>query len=163
METKAFSWKSGILICLVVGLLVAGLSAFAQTRGWGMQVFSGEAGTSTPAAAMGAGISYEVPGQPVRLIIPAIGVDANVQSVGLWWKVPTEIGIPTNFTDVAWYNGGPLPGEPGSAVIDGHLDGATVQQAVFYNLDKLQPGDDVQVVDNTGKTLHFTVLARQAL
>jgi LPXTG-site transpeptidase (sortase) family protein len=114
---------------------------------------------ATTTAPLGAGVSYEAPSMPVRLIIPAIGVDANIQSVGMWWKVPTDMGIPTNFTDVGWYNLGPRPGEPGSAVIDGHLDGATVAQAVFYNLGKLQPGDSVEVVDAGGKTLHFVVVA----
>ena len=66
--------------------------------------------------------------------------------------------IPTNFTDVAWYNGGPRPGMPGSAVIDGHLDGKDVPQAVFYNLKLLQPGDLVEVVDDTGDVLQFRVV-----
>ncbi len=68
------------------------------------------------------------------------------------------MGIPTNFTDVGWYNKGPKPGEPGSAVIDGHLDGKEVKEAVFYNLQNLKPGDDVQIVDSKGTTHHFKVI-----
>ena len=44
------------------------------------------------------------------------------------------MGVPTNFTDVGWYRYGPAPGTPGNAVIDGHLDGKSVPEAVFYNL-----------------------------
>lgn len=162
METKVFSVKSAILVCLVVGLLVAGLSAFAQTSGWGMQVFGGTSTSTTPTttqpiATQGSGSSYDIPGRPTRLVIPSIGVDANVQSVGMWWRDPSQIGIPTNFTDVAWYNGGPKPGEPGSAVIDGHLDGKSVKEAVFFNLDKLKPGDLVEVTGSDGKTIQFKV------
>lgn len=161
MHARAFSWKIALLLVLVVGLLVAGLSAFAQSQGWGMQILSGGA-TTTPATTtsvvMGGGTSYDKPSLPQRLIIPAIGVDAHVQSVGYWWKDPTEMGIPTNFTDVAWFNEGPRPGEPGSAVIDGHLDGKEVEKAVFYDLDKLKPGDMVEVVDSAGKSLQFKVV-----
>ena len=159
-STKSFSWTAALLICLGAAVVAVVLSVFIQTRGIVVDASTQDPQpVATTTVATGSGSSFEVPGQPVRLIIPAIGVNANVQSVGNWWRVPTDMGIPTNFTDVAWYNLGPKPGEPGSAVIDGHLDGATVQQAVFYNLGKLKPGDDVQVVDNTGKTLHFTVVA----
>ena len=60
--------------------------------------------------------------------------------------------------DVAWYKGGPLPGMPGSAVIDGHVDGKNVPKAVFYNLGKLKKGDTVQVVNAGGETLSFKVI-----
>jgi LPXTG-site transpeptidase (sortase) family protein len=72
------------------------------------------------------------------------------------------MSIPTNFTDVAWYNGGPRPGMPGSAVIDGHLDGQYVQRAVFYNLQNLKVGDAVKVVDASGTTFTFQVVASKA-
>jgi len=158
---KKFSWGSTILVTLVVGLGVAGLSIFLQTHG-GLGVLHGfsmetsipAVGSSTPA---GIGNSFEAPSKPVRLIIPAIGVNANIQSVGLAWQNNGEMGIPTNFTDVGWYNQGPRPGAPGSAVIDGHLDGKNVPEAVFYHLGDLKPGDLVEVVDAGGKTLQFRV------
>ncbi len=157
---KRFSWRSAVLLSIGVAVITLVGSILLQTHA---QVFISSleqgAATTTVAQAKGVGTSYDVPGAPKRLIIPAIGVNAYIQSVGMWWKDPTEIGIPTNFTDVAWYNGGPKPGEPGSAVIDGHLDGATVAQAVFFDLDKLQPGDMVQIVDSDGKTLNFKVTA----
>jgi sortase (surface protein transpeptidase) len=68
------------------------------------------------------------------------------------------MSIPTNFTDVAWYNGGPLPGMPGNAVIDGHLDGHNVKEAVFYHLGDLAPGDLVEVVDSAGIIWKFQVV-----
>lgn len=155
-----------LILSLGVGLVMFGGSILLQTRivaaqgGVRIPFFAGDTdAASAPAAAPeppGVGVSYEA---PVRLVIPAIGVDANIQSVGRWWRDPSEIGIPTNFTDVAWYSGGPLPGEPGSAVIDGHYDGKDVQQAVFYNLGKLKKGDTVEVVNKNGTTLQFAVVA----
>ncbi len=159
--TSIFSWRTAILVSFGVGLLAAGLSVFLQTQGFTVQALSAQ--NPEPVAVVatsttGVATSFEIPGRPARLIIPAIGVDANVQSVGLFWNGDGSMGIPTNFTDVAWYNGGPRPGEPGSAVIDGHLDGRNVKEAVFYNLDKLTTGDVVEVVDTKGKTLQFRVV-----
>ena len=156
--------KKAVFLIIGVGLLTAGLSLFLQTSGFTVQAFL--PGGQTPAttteafapAPAGNGSSYTVPGAPARLRIPAIGVDATVQSVGLSWKGTGDMGIPTNFTDVAWYNGGPAPGAPGSAVINGHLDGKEVPQAVFYNLGKLKPGDLVEVEDKKGMLLQFRVV-----
>lgn len=157
--TALFSWKTAFLVSLGVGLLVAGLSIFIQTHGLTVAALITKdtpvsEATSTP---VGIGTTFEAPGKPVRLIIPTIGVNANIQSVGLAWQGNGEMGIPTNFTDVGWYNGGPRPGEPGSAVIDGHLDGRNVKEAVFYDLGNLKAGDLVEVVDAGGKTWQFKV------
>lgn len=96
---------------------------------------------------------------PSRLIIPSISVDANIQSVG---KVAGgRMGIPSNFTDVAWYNLGPKPGEKGSAVIDGHLDTVKDANAVFIKLSELKSGDQVFVVDKSGQKIKFRVLGSE--
>jgi LPXTG-site transpeptidase (sortase) family protein len=93
----------------------------------------------------------------VRLIIPAIHVDAPIEPVGLvegkYLAVPTQ----NPWEDVGWYRYGPLPGEQGSAVIDGHLDRPGALPAVFWNLHKLQAGDIVMVVDASGKIWRFRV------
>ena len=157
---KIFSWKTAIILSFGAGLLAVSLSVFFQTRGLTAKAFSAEDPVPVAAAIAPAGLgsSFEVPGQPVRLIIPSIGVNANIQSAGLSWRGNGDMSVPTNFTDVAWYNQGPLPGSPGSAVIDGHLDGKDTPQAVFYNLGSLKPGDLVEVVDVRGKTLQFKVV-----
>lgn len=95
----------------------------------------------------------------VRLIIPTIDVDAPIESVGLvegkYLAVPTQ----SPWEDVGWYQYGPLPGERGNAVIDGHLDRPGALPAVFWNLHKLQVGDVVMVVDASGKIWRFRVTA----
>lgn len=147
--------KKAALIVVAIGLLTAGLSAYTQS--WFFGLGNSSRVDSAPIV-VGQGSSFEQPDRPHRLIIPAIGVDANVQKVGLAWQGTGDMGIPTNFTDVGWYKDGPAPGAPGSAVIDGHLDGKDVPEAVFYNLDKLKKGDEVSVVDATGKTFTFRVV-----
>lgn len=170
-SSKTFSWKKALILAAAAGLLTACLSIVIQANGESFikQFVEAESSSAAipapvpvrepaPVAAVGLGSSFNTPATPARLVIPAIGVDAAIQSVGLFWNGNGEMGIPTNFTDVAWYNGGPLPGMPGSAVIDGHLDGKSVKEAVFYRLGDLKPGDLVDVIDKNGTKFEFQVI-----
>lgn len=93
-------------------------------------------------------------GKPLRLRIPAIGVDAAVDHVGL--TPEGDMDVPTTWMNVGWYKSGPRPGETGNAVIDGHLDSET-DIAVFWHLRKLKPGDTIEVDDDRGRTHVFRV------
>jgi LPXTG-site transpeptidase (sortase) family protein len=92
---------------------------------------------------------------PLHLIIPKLSVNANVQKVGI--AKSGSIAVPSNFTDVAWYKYGVLPGAPGSAVMDGHVDNALSLPGVFKHLDSLTKGDDIYVQTAGGTNLHFVV------
>jgi len=94
---------------------------------------------------------------PVRLVIPAIEINASVESVGI--RSDSDLATPTQhpWEDVGWYDLGPFPSERGSAVIDGHLDRPGGYPAVFWRLRDIQVGDDVQVIGSAGKALHFRV------
>ena len=98
---------------------------------------------------------------PLWLVIPAINVDAPVKAVGV--NAEGALGVPSDAVHVAWYKYGPEPGMPGAAVIDGHLDTKTSPQAVFYDLDKLHPGDEVDVRTVGGQTIAFTVTKVEAI
>src|SRR6266702_3136644 len=63
-----------------------------------------------------------VPPPFVRLLIPAIGVNAPIESVEVRPDGTMEKPAQRPWNDVGWYNSGPRPGERGSAVIAGHLD-----------------------------------------
>jgi len=93
------------------------------------------------------------PPLPVRLKIPAIGVDAAVEYVGL--TSDGAVGVPNNPADAAWFNLGPSPGENGSAVIVGHYGGK--KASVFDNLYKLRKGDRLYIEDEFGTTTTFVV------
>ena len=95
-------------------------------------------------------------GAPEMLIIPKIGVDAAIQVVGL--TANGRMGIPTNFTDVAWYKFGPKPGDPGSSAINGHLDTVTDSNAVFARLDEIKKGDEIYILDKDGQEIKFRVI-----
>lgn len=95
---------------------------------------------------------------PVHITIPSVGIDASIESLGT--TADGNMATPTQspWTATGWYNLGPRPGEPGSAVIDGHLDRPGGAPAVFWNLRNVQPGASVTVTDADGKVLQFRVL-----
>lgn len=91
-----------------------------------------------------------------RLIIPSIGVNADIQKVGVDPK--GEMEVPRNFGEVGWFEFGAHPGEKGSAVIAGHFDGKNGGAGVFFNLYKLKKGDKLFVEDSGGAAIAFVVL-----
>lgn len=109
----------------------------------------------TSSSSAGTISSPGTPAKPSELIIPAISVDAHVQYVGLAYS--GNMGVPNNFTDVAWYKNGPIPGQMGSAVMDGHVDNGLSLAGVFKHLEDVKVGDDIYVVTVTGQKLHFVI------
>jgi LPXTG-site transpeptidase (sortase) family protein len=98
---------------------------------------------------------YSGPRPPGRLIIRSIGVNAPVLGVGI--DKTGAMGVTNESYDVGWYNRGPAPGDPGDAVIDGHLDWYDTSHAVFFNLKNVQVGDDIEVQRLDGVSHHFKV------
>lgn len=95
------------------------------------------------------------PGLPVRLKIPKIKVDAKFETVGL--TAQGAVDVPKNFTNVAWYNLSPIPGERGSAIITGHYGRKGGKSSAFDNLHKLRVGDKLYVEDEKGNSISFIV------
>ncbi|MFA6397529.1 MAG: class F sortase [Candidatus Paceibacterota bacterium] len=91
---------------------------------------------------------------PARIKIPKIKINTNIEFVGLNSK--GEVGVPNGPSSVAWFNLGPIPGEIGSAVIDGH-SGWKNGPAVFDNLYKLKKGDKILIEDKKGMITTFVV------
>ena len=94
---------------------------------------------------------------PVRLIIPAISVNAPIEQVSLLSSGNLDTPQQNPWTDTGWYKNGPRPGERGSAVIDGHLNRPGNTPAVFWYLNTLRPGDKIMVVTSSNRTLTFHV------
>ena len=100
-------------------------------------------------------VSTSTSSLPKRLIVPTLGIDANVQYVTV--NAKGNMGTPNNFTDVSWYKPGTEPGKVGSAVMAGHVDNGLSLAGVFKKLDTIQVGDDVYVQETNGTKLHFKV------
>lgn len=107
---------------------------------------------------LGTNTQTENPGLPVRLKIPSINVDASVEDIGI--TSTGAMGVPNNPLDVGWFDLGARPGEKGSGVIAGHLNGKNGEDGVFTNLHKLKEGDKLYVEDESGVT--FTFIVRQS-
>lgn len=91
--------------------------------------------------------------RPVRLQIPAIGVDSTLMDLGL--KADRTLEVPPQGFPAGWYTGAPTPGELGPAIIAGHVD--WTGPGVFYNLRNLKPGDKVSVTREDSSIAAFRV------
>jgi LPXTG-site transpeptidase (sortase) family protein len=100
-------------------------------------------------------IEYNVFGLPLRIKIPAIGVDANIEHVGL--TLQGAVDAPKGPSNGGWFDLGPRPGENGNAIIVGHYGWKNNMRAVFDDLHKLEKGDKIYVEDENGEIIIFAV------
>jgi sortase (surface protein transpeptidase) len=154
-------WPAGPLaIMALAGLLVSGCGAPALSTAAARSPRAGPA-TATATAHEPPGVAgfhsvrtYDQPALPVRLQIPAIGVSTPLVNLG---RLPDgSLEVPKPWDVAGWYDKGPRPGQPGPAVILGHVD-STNGPAVFYQLRSLRPGDTVRVGLADGRILVFRV------
>ncbi|WP_225860534.1 class F sortase [Streptomyces triticiradicis] len=97
------------------------------------------------------------PAEPVRLRIPAIGVDAALVRLGLD-KAGALRPPPEGDPGLAgWYGGGTTPGSRGTAVTTGHVDTRDGRRGVFYRLGAVTKGERIEVGRVDGRTAVFTV------
>ena len=90
----------------------------------------------------------------MRLTVPAIGVETPLVRLGL--EPDRTMQVPEDFGRAGWFAEGPAPGQPGPAVIAGHVDSRT-GPAVFYRLRDLRPGDHIDVTRADRTRLRFVV------
>jgi hypothetical protein len=94
---------------------------------------------------------------PVRLEIARIEVSTGLLRLGKDGHGAVEVPTgPHQWDSAGWYAAGTRPGDPGSAVILGHVD-SKAGPAVFYRLRELRRGDLVEVVRADGSRVRFTV------
>jgi sortase (surface protein transpeptidase) len=86
--------------------------------------------------------------------LPSIGVTSPLEHLAR--QDDGTIAAPVDFDMAGWFSAGPQPGQPGPAVIAGHVDSKT-GPAVFYRLRDLQPGDPVEVRREDGRVVTFRV------
>jgi hypothetical protein len=94
---------------------------------------------------------------PAQLLIPLLRVHRAVEPVGT--NRSGVMNLPVNGWNAGWYQGGPIPGAPGDAVIEGHA-GFPNQPMIFGKLSTLRPGDQIVVVLADKSQRLFTVLSQ---
>ena len=92
--------------------------------------------------------------RPVQLLIPALDVHRAIEGVGV--NRAGVLNQPVNSWNAGWYTGGPVPGAPGDAVIEGHA-GYPGKPMIFGRLVMLKPGDRIIVVLADGTRQLFLV------
>lgn len=97
---------------------------------------------------------------PVRLRIPAIGVDAPVQPTGV--QSGGALAIPPDPSDIGWWAGGGFPGDvSGAVILVGHIDSAASGPGALYRLQNVRPGQRITVLA-AGRTYRYRVVALHA-
>ena len=109
---------------------------------------------TVPAPVVAEAGTEETSAAPVRVRVPAIGVDSELLRLG---TDPAGVLVPPDDPDRAgWFTGGAVPGDVGPAVVAGHVDWIE-GPAVFVRLRELDPGDEVVVDREDGTAARFTV------
>ncbi|KGH48232.1 class F sortase [Modestobacter sp. KNN46-3] len=115
---------------------------------------AGSSVTSTPTAAAPVQPAVLAASVPVRVQIPAIGVDSELMDLGL--QADGTMEVPAGGFPAGWYTGAPTPGERGPAVLAGHVDWGGAP-GVFAELRDVVPGDEITVSRADGSTAVFAV------
>jgi sortase (surface protein transpeptidase) len=98
---------------------------------------------------------------PVRLVVPALGVDTVVDPVGV--EPDGQMTIPAEVDRVGWYRFGPAPGAAGSAVIAGHVDDREQGLGAMAPLREAEVGAEVVVTDAAGTAQLWYVVSRELI
>jgi hypothetical protein len=156
---------AGGLTLLVIGASPAppppGRPAAAPVATVGSPAASGQGAPIPIASSAAPGPVVDTQGMgasaPVRLVIPAIGVDTSLMSLGLNPDGTVEVPPLKAGAPAGWYRNLRTPGEVGPAVMLGHVDTAHDGPAVFYRLRELRPGDVASVARADGTVAVFVV------
>jgi sortase (surface protein transpeptidase) len=101
-------------------------------------------------------LSYSV---PTHVDVPAVNLHADVITVGI--NPDGTVGTPalSDAKVAAWYDRSPTPGQPGSSIIDAHVDSAMMSdyRGAFFYLGLAKPGMEVDVTRSDHSVAVFTI------
>ena len=164
------SRKDWIFLVVVVAVFAAAGAFFLNwIHGFGPPSAAASSGSGTAAAAAGPG------GRSNRLIMPSIKVDAPVVPEGASGPDGGALDVPSSVHVVGWWDGvwqsptGEVrekvarPGQPGVALLAGHIDSAVQGPGVLYRLQSVKPGAPVTVYGDHGAVTHWKVTRLQVV
>ncbi|MFG2057349.1 class F sortase [Micromonospora sp. NPDC048930] len=153
--TRAARGRSPWSVPLAVLLVLVGV--FATGAGLGRTAGPFDwTDTATGSTTRGAEPARAPASRPVSLSVPAIKVTAPITPVGQARDGSVDVPPLTQHNQTGWYDRGAVPGEPGRAIIVGHVDTKS-GPAVFYHLRDLKPGDRIEVTRSDRSVVTFTV------
>ncbi|MFB7497411.1 class F sortase [Streptomyces sp. NPDC056161] len=127
--------------------------------GAGKAVGGGAVVGGVPATAGSAGTAPRPLGRsvPVRLRIPAIGVDTPLLQLGLEPDGAVQVPPVTAHDRAGWYRNSPTPGQVGPSVLLGHVTVGSYGDGVFRHLAQLRAGEKIVAVLENGRQAEFAV------
>jgi LPXTG-site transpeptidase (sortase) family protein len=139
------------LTLVVIAVVVAALGLGAV----GYALRSGDKARWNPEPTAATASTPPVGPPPTKVRIPSIGVESGL--VELHLDANGKLEAPKDYATAGWYADGTRPGDPGPAIIAGHVD--TVHgPAVFKRLRDLAAGATVEVTRGDS-VVTFKVLA----
>lgn len=103
-------------------------------------------------------------GVPKRLVIPALGVDAPFERIGVDETAPTDasgkhpLGVPVDRKNAGWYADGPEPGSgTGTVLVNGHTyrNGSAIFREDFSTT--VEDGQLIHLIQDNGSTCSYRV------
>jgi LPXTG-site transpeptidase (sortase) family protein len=94
---------------------------------------------------------------PVRLQIPAIGVDTPVMRLGLAADGTVQVPPIEANSPAGWYKYSPTPGQVGPSVLLAHVTVGAYGDGVFRHLARLRQGDRIVARLENGTAAEFAV------
>jgi sortase (surface protein transpeptidase) len=148
----------GLVLVAVGGFIVAhALSAGAKLPPAAAQNIPATVSTNVPFAPKAGTVAAPLAtSAPMRIDIPAIGVNAPVTELGLNADGTVQVPPLDNHNLAGWYDRSVAPGAKGTSVILGHVDDYA-GPSVFFNIKNLKAGDAVDVTRADGETAVFDV------
>lgn len=164
MSSPGFATSGLVVAVLVTAVVATGCSGHgrADPGGSAGAAYSPKPGSSpSPSVRIPQSLrdfrsSRQLPSVPAprRLRIPTLAVDTSLESLGR--RADKTVEVPHDWQRAGWYRDGPRPGEPGSAVILGHVDSPS-GPAVFTGLASLRKGTRLYVDRADGSVVTFRV------
>ncbi|MGW6687661.1 class F sortase [Streptomyces sp. NPDC054961] len=146
-----------LLPSALLAVLLTGCGASTPTTGTPPAAPAPPAVTPTAAPAAPAAATPLPASAPVRVRIPAAGVDTSpVLELGLAADGTVEVPSVPEADKIGWYTKGVTPGETGPAVLIGHFDTAR-GPAVLKDVSRVRTGDEISVSRADGSTAVFRV------
>lgn len=98
------------------------------------------------------------PSSPRIVSLPTIQTSSELLKLGLLPDGTLEVPPADPGSPAGWYTGSPAPGEPGPAILLGHVNANDGGPGVFARLRSLVPGNQITVQKEDGTESAFTVI-----